>query len=313
MKPKHKSYFISEEERDQFFSYWVNNLEQMNNTWYKRVDVNTMLGTTVVWSINDMADDAESIVIFPGFRTSALFWDLDNALSALKDKYRIYLVETNGQPNLSDGSTPEIRSADYGLWALEVIDALGLENVTIAGASFGGLVCLKLGIVAPERINKTILLNPGCLQPFSLSWRNLYYNMLPILFPSRKNVEQFLENAVLNGKGHDLTPQARKLLIDYEVFALKRFKDNTQKPYAMDSEELAMVQSDVYLVLGDKDILFPHQKSKEVAERDIRNWRDTWILAEIGHGIETTRQGIEAIATIMNMSDQKAYYPSTVL
>lgn len=313
MKLKHTSYFIDAEERDQFFSYWVNNLEQMNNTWYKRIDIDTMLGNTVVWSINDMADDAAPLVIFPGFRTSSLFWDLDNALSVLKDKYRIYLVETNGQPNLSDGATPEIKSADYGLWALEVIDALRLDKVTIAGASFGGLVCLKLCMVAPERIDKTILLNPGCLQPFSLSLKNLYYNLLPILFPSRGNVEQFLDNAVLNGQGHDLRPEARKLLVDYEIFALKRYKDNTQKPYAMDAQELNMIQSDVYLVLGDKDILFPYKKSKEVAERDIRTWKDTCVLNEIGHGIETTRQGIGAIARIMEMSGSKKYQPSIVL
>ena len=49
------------------------------------------------------------MVIFPGFRTSSLFWDMDNALAPLKKDYRIYLVETNGQPNLSDGNNPDIK------------------------------------------------------------------------------------------------------------------------------------------------------------------------------------------------------------
>jgi hypothetical protein len=37
------------------------------------------------------------------------------------------MVETNGLPNFSDGSTPEIKSLDYGHWANEVLDKLGIS------------------------------------------------------------------------------------------------------------------------------------------------------------------------------------------
>ena len=300
MKTKNNSHFIDVEERNKFFKDWTRKLEHQNNTWYKRVDVNTFLGKTVVWSINDLHDDVEAIVIFPGFRTSSLFWDMDNALACLKGRYKIYLVETNGQPNLSDGTTPEIRSEDYGTWALEVIEGLGLDKVTVAGASFGALVCLKLCIVAPERVNKAILLNPGCLQPFSLTWKNIFYNMLPILFPSKKNVDSFLDKAVLNGNAHNLSAEARGLMTDYEMFALKRFRDNTQKPYAMSEEELSLVMTDIYLILGKNDILFPWKNSWKAAKRFLKTCKNKIAFPEIGHGIETTRQGIEAIASIMD-------------
>jgi hypothetical protein len=48
---------------------------------------------------------------------------------------RIFMIETNGLPNLSDGATPDIKSLDYGIWATEIFDKLDIGNAFIAGAS----------------------------------------------------------------------------------------------------------------------------------------------------------------------------------
>jgi hypothetical protein len=40
------------------------------------------------------------------------------------------------------------------------------------------------------------------------------------------------------------------MLVDYEVFAIKRYKDNTQKPYYM-GNELSEVKVDTYVMEGD--------------------------------------------------------------
>lgn len=51
---------------------------------------------------------------------------------------------------------------------------------------------MKFGIEKPEKIITAFLLNSGCLQPFSLGAKNLYFNLLPILNPTSKNVLKFL-------------------------------------------------------------------------------------------------------------------------
>src|SRR5262249_50841781 len=145
---------------------------------------------------------------------------LDNALEPFKHDHTIFLVETNGQPSLSDGNTPEIRSNDYGIWAAEVLEKLSVKRAIVAGASFGALVCLKLCLVAPQLVEKAVLLNPGCLQPFSLSFKNLYYNFLPLISPGRKNIEKFLDYAVFYKNKHRVSPRAKKLIVDYELFAI---------------------------------------------------------------------------------------------
>jgi pimeloyl-ACP methyl ester carboxylesterase len=225
-------------------------------------------------------------VIFPGARTTSLFWDFDKGLDNLGRELRIFMVETNGLPNLSEGNTPDINSLDYGFWATEVFDQLEIDKAYIAGASFGGLICMKFGIVSPERIQAAFLLNPGCLQPFSLTLKNLYYNLLPILVTTEKNVSKFLDQAVFSKPNHQLSSISEKMIIEYEVFAIARYIDKTQKPYYMD-KELKKVQVETYLLLGDKDLLFPFQKSVDNAKRQIEPLKEVKIYPNVGHGIET--------------------------
>jgi pimeloyl-ACP methyl ester carboxylesterase len=295
MKIKSTSFFKNKEKAESFFKIWVNEVSTLSSTEYKKIEIQTSLGKTVVWGVNTEKPGLKPFVVFPGFRTSSLFWDLDNTLASLKKEYRIYLVETNGQPNLSDGNTPDIKGDGYGIWANEVLEKLVSEKAIIAGASFGSLVCLKLCIVHPEKVEKAILLNPGCLQPFSLTLKNLYYNLLPLLLPNQKNVERFLDNAVFYRDKHVVSPAAKKLITSYELFAIKEYTDRTQKPYAMKEEELKRVDTDIYLLLGDKDILFPYKKSAVAARTYLKNLQRVEIIPDTGHGIETSKTAMEAI------------------
>ncbi|MGC4020448.1 MAG: alpha/beta hydrolase [Cyclobacteriaceae bacterium] len=258
------------------------------------------MGKTHVWNLNH-PDAKETLVIFPGARTSSLFWDFDKGLDNINYPLNIFLVETNGLPNLSDGATPDIKSLGYGHWASEVLTQLKLEKTFIAGASFGGLICMKLCITSPEKVKAAFLLNPGCLQPFSLSFKNLYYNLLPIFSPSRKNISTFLDKAVFCKPNHTLSPQAYELILDYEELALTRYKDNTQKPYDM-AEQIELVKTDTYLLEGDKDLLFPYQKSIENAKRRLTNLKDVIVFKNVGHGIETHRDAMNYVGEMIKVN-----------
>ncbi|MBP9192343.1 MAG: alpha/beta hydrolase [Ignavibacteria bacterium] len=286
MKIKSKSSFKDETNDLKYLEKWVKQFEQINERSYERIEITTSLGKTFVWGLNTQETGLETLVIFPGARTTALFWDFDKGLDNLNQKLRIYLVETNGLPNFSDGATPDIRSPDYGYWANEVLEKLKIEKTFIAGASFGGLICMKLGITNPEKIKAAFILNPGCLQPFSMKWKNLYLNLLPIIKPSKKNVMSFLDNAVFSKPDHQISEQSESLILDYEVFAIRRYKDRTQKPYFM-NEQLRDVKVDTYLLTGDKDLLFPFQRSVDNARKLIKTLKEVKIFRNAGHGIET--------------------------
>jgi pimeloyl-ACP methyl ester carboxylesterase len=296
MKIKYNSFFKAPEKDISYFEGWVRKLEKENGRKYERHAVQTALGNTHVWSLNAGQKDLETLVIFPGARTTALIWDFDKGLDNLKMKLRIFMVETNGLPNLSDGATPDIKTTDYGHWANEVMENLRIEKAFVAGASFGGLICMKLALTNPEKIKSAFLLNPGCLQPFSLTFSNLYYNLLPIISTNGKNVLKFLDKAVFSKPNHKLSPFSEQMLVYYEVFAISRYKDNTQKPYYMDTE-LAKVKTEIYLLLGDKDLLFPFEKSKANAQKHLSNLKEIKIFENVGHGIETFDKAMNYIGS----------------
>lgn len=300
MKIYSKSFFKDEKTDRNYFENWVSQLENDNGRKYERYEIETSIGKTVVWGIHTNEEYLDTLVIFPGARTTSLIWDFDKGLDNLNHKMRIFMIETNGLPNLSDGATPDIKSLDYGIWATEIFDKLNIGNAFIAGASFGGLICMKLGIVSPQRIKAAFLLNPGCLQPFSLTLKNLYFNLLPIIKPTKINVSKFLDTAVFSKPNHKLSEFSEKMLVDYEVFAISRYKDKTQKPYYMD-RQLEEVKVDAFLLVGDKDLLFPYQKSIDNAKRQIKTLKETKIFNNVGHGIETYDKALNFIgATIKN-------------
>ncbi len=299
MKIKRQSFFKDEKQDFLFLENWVKKLEKANGREYERIEIDTALGKTHVWGINTKVN-GDTLVIFPGARTTSLFWDFDKGLDNLNLKLRIFLIETNGLPNFSNGTTPDIKSLDYGHWANEILEKLEIKSAFIAGASFGGLICMKLGITNPDKIKAAFLLNPGCLQTFSMKWSNLYYNLLPIVKPTEKNVRTFLDKAVFSKPDHLLSLDAEKLIIEYEVFAISRYKDKTQKPYYMD-KQLADVKVDTYLLEGNKDLLFPYQKSIENAKVHIKALKDVQVFNNVGHGIETYDKAMNYIGeTIKN-------------
>lgn len=283
----------------QYLTQWRRELETLNGCRYQRLDVATPLGNTVVWGQNLDRPELPAVVIFPGFRTLSLFWDLDHNLAPLKEHYRLFLVDVNGQPCLSDGHTPRVRSDDYGHWAAALLRGLGLRQADVLGASFGGLLALKLSQVAPELVGRVVLLNPGCLQSFSLSWRNLYYNLLPLLRPTLANVNRFLDAAVFVPGHHEPSAPARRLVAEYELFAIREFRDRTEKPYAMSAQELARVDADVHLLVGERDLLFPYEKSTSAARARLPRLRSVHVLPQTGHGIETSPQAMQVITRLL--------------
>lgn len=299
VKAVRHSDFKQPEAGAKWFMDWADQLAQMNGHGLYQGDwVHTSLGKTWVWRIEGPPVGGKPLVIFPGFRTTPLFWDLDGNLAEISRNRTVYLVETNGQPNHSDGSSPDIKSDGYGLWAGEVLAGLNLQQCWVAGASFGALVALKLCISHPEKVLGAILLAPGCLQSFSMNLKNLYFNLLPILSPRDKNIKTFLNNAVLHPPTHQLSAQAFQHLLHYQSYVLKNYNDKTQKPYAM-GKEMDQVKTKVWILLGDKDPLFPFAKSESNARKHLPTLREIYKLKGVAHGMEVHKPALKLVEKIM--------------
>lgn len=295
---KRTSHFKDPQHDNPLFENWVQTLEKLNGYSHEQKVIQTSLGKTQVYGFNWDRNDLKTLVIFPGFRTTTLIWDLDKGLSPLKEKYRIFMIETNGQPNLSDGNSPAIRSLDYGYWGKEVFDALEIEKAYISGASFGGLVCMKIAIVMPERIEAAILLNPGCFRLVSMGFTNLYFNFLPIIKTTKENIQKFADKIVYKTDFERLSKEGNEHLLAFLNLAITRYKDNTQKPYYM-GKQLDRVKTPVYLIHGKKDILIPYKKSIRRAKKHLGDHLKGIFIEDYGHGIELYSKAIQHIDKIM--------------
>jgi len=267
MKIKGTSVYKIEDEAKAFLEQWNYKIQLLNNSFYEKIYTRTSLGKTIVWGYNTEKTHLETIVIFPGFRTCGMFWDFDNGLAPLKKDYRVFLVDINGQPCLSDGNSPDIKGNDYGVWATELFEKLGINKATIIGASFGGIVCLKLCLVSPHLVEKAILMDPAGISNFSSSFQNLYYNFLPIIFKNRSSVIKFVNKIALHPPPQDLPYAYRELLIEYILFTLKNFQNKADLPVALHKDDLKKITADIYLVLGENDLLFPTKKTIAIAQK----------------------------------------------
>lgn len=296
---KHQSYFKDAEAGKTGFEAWSKKLEQANGYSYEKKVISTSLGDTQIYGFNLDDSERETIVIFPGFRTTTLIWDLDQGLKVLAEDFRVIMVETNGQPNLSEGYSPSIKSLEYGEWGAEVFGALQLDSAYIAGASFGGLVCMKIALVIPEKIKGAFLLNPGCFRLVSMGFKNLYYNLLPVFKPSRGNIEKFLDTIIFSKPNQKLSQEGESLLIDYLEMAIVSYKDNTEKPYYM-GKQLDSVKVRTYLLVGDKDILIPYEKSVKRAQKHLgESLKEVVVYPDVAHGIECYAPAIEYLKNKM--------------
>lgn len=264
---------------------WLKDVLRTNNLDYERFEIETFLGKTTVLAKNHGREDLEPVIFLPGGRTCGIFWDINNNLAPLYDDFRIYLIDINGQPGLSDGHAPLIDSDGYGQWLSELVAGLGLPHANFVGASFGGSLIMKLGEVDNALIKRAVMCNPAGFANISLNPRNLYYLLMPMLFPSKNTVLKFLDKIVFD-KDFAFKPKKREQLAEFLLYTNMYFQMSAENPRRFPDETLKKLSAPSYLILDRGDIFIPQSKTLERAEKLLPNRIETVWLEKHGHGIE---------------------------
>ncbi len=103
-------------------------------------------------------EDAEPLILIPGVAGCAPLWR--RQIPAFARHFRVYALDIVGQPGRSDPNPPSFLNDDYVHWLTDVLDGLHIDRAHFAGTSVGGWVVLRMGIVAPERVRKIVMLSP---------------------------------------------------------------------------------------------------------------------------------------------------------
>jgi pimeloyl-ACP methyl ester carboxylesterase len=90
------------------------------------------------------------------------------------------------------------------------------------------------------------------------------------------------------------------LMTGYMFFVLKKHQFKGEYPAPLSINELQQLQTPIYLILGDKDILFPYKGTIKIARKHIKPLMDIYIIPNTAHGIETSKTAMAALNTILN-------------
>lgn len=150
--------------------------------------------------------DAPPLVMVQGYGGSAPLWH--KQFPDLIDHFRIYALDTVGMPGRSDPTPLSMLNDDYSRWLLSVFDALKLEKPAVMGVCLGGWIVLRLGIDAPDRLRRAVLLSPVGLARFKIYLRS----GVPLLFSmgNPERLEKYAQRLLI----HAFTPPGSNLEFD---------------------------------------------------------------------------------------------------
>jgi pimeloyl-ACP methyl ester carboxylesterase len=119
---------------------------------------------------------AEPTVLVQAIAGSAPLWY--RQIPALAHQYRVYALDTPGQPGRSDPNPPSLLDNGYTLWLPDVLDALEVDSAHFAGVSSGGRYVMRLAIAAPSRVCSIVMLSPTGLVNARFPIRIWFNNVL---------------------------------------------------------------------------------------------------------------------------------------
>lgn len=106
-------------------------------------------------------EDAPPLFLIPGTAGCAPLWR--RQFDDLSMRFRVYALDVIGQPGRSEANILSVLNDDPVLWLKDVLDELGIERAHFAGNSVGGWMAMRMGIEAPERVLKVVMLGPSGL------------------------------------------------------------------------------------------------------------------------------------------------------
>jgi pimeloyl-ACP methyl ester carboxylesterase len=175
-------------------------------------------------------------------------------LGPLVDEFRIYAPDTIGQPGKSTGTRVSANDASLGEWTVHVLDRLDLPSAAFIGASYGAGVFLRLAGLAPERIDRAVLVVPAGLSAVPVpSMLTLAAGYLGYRFVRRRSL---VERTVRQLAGPDPDP----LMVSSTALAFVGTELDTEMPRLASAAELRALTAPVMVFAGEHDPLFPPER-----------------------------------------------------
>lgn len=241
---------------------------------YHDIYVETSFGRTHVVEIGNM--EGRPLLVFHGGNSTTAYHLL--ACRFLLDKFHVYAVDTIGQPGKSAENVLVPIGYHYGRWAGEVISALGYDKMCCFGGSFGGGIVAKLMCIAPQKVEKAVLLVPaGIENAFPKETAKMFVPMLKYsLSKDEKYVAETAMHMACSGKA------LNKDLMDLMQNIFDNVRIQPMMPTNVEPKRLHRCKTPTLVMAAEKDCLFPGKKVLVKAKRVLPNCK-VHLLKGCGH------------------------------
>lgn len=267
------SIYKSKEGKEKSLALYDEQLSKLNVP-FSDIYVNTSFGKTHLIETGNKA--GKPLLVFHGGNATTAY----NLLMCkfLLNDFHIYAVDTIGHPGKSDEVCLSHKGYTYGKWASEVIDRIGYNRIACFGGSFGGGILAKLMCVAPQQIEKAVLIVPaGISNAIPVSSLAM---LIPLLQYRITRQEKYLTKTAL------YMALQEKILDEDTINILKDSFENVKIKVAMptniEERRLSSYYSPTLVIASEKDCLFPARKVLRRAKQMFSDCQ-TFELKESGH------------------------------
>lgn len=275
-----KSIYRNESSKKAVLELYDKQVEELQIS-YKDLYMDTTFGKTHLIECGNCK--GKPLLVFHGGNATTAY-NLKYCKFLLQD-FHIYAVDTIGHPGKSAETVLSPYHQDYGKWAVEVIKLLGFDRMACFGGSFGAGILVKAMCVAPEVIERSVLLVPAAIKN-APAYKSISM-AFPMLMYWLTHKEKWFIRCIL--------PMAlTESNITDDILATARCSiDNGKIKSVMPQNEsyrsLCKYSNPVLVMAAEKDCLFP---AKNVLPQVKRAWRQsiTYLLKDRGHINELTEE-----------------------
>ena len=266
------TFFKSESGQKEILDLYDQKLSELAIS-YRTASVATRYGATHV-IITGAASKPPLLLVHGSNACAPIALECYPGLSA---KYQVFAVDVLAQPNKSAATRLSMKDDSYGIWMNEVMAGLQIDNVILAGFSFGGLVILKTLIQDGAKVKEAFLASPAYIVNGN-PLKALFKVFIPMKRYMRsqkiKFIEQFLAE-LFSERDEFAIRFLSKVFLNFEM-------DFTPVP-VITKQEAEKINTPITLIAAKKDILFPGIKMIKRAKKLLPSLEKTILLEESKH------------------------------
>lgn len=243
---------------------------------YAGYHISTSYGET--WIHEYGSKGKPTLLLLHGMSGSSTMWYPN--IEGLAQHFHIFAPDIIGQAGKSVSKIPLRSASDLDEWLDEVINLLGVEQIYLAGSSFGGWLATRYTIYQPHNIARLALLDPnGTLAPMTAEFLFRMYAMLLLPFP--RIGESFTE---WMGQGYQMNDaflnQMESGIKDYVPIRGQK----TILPNKIDDVELRKIDAPVLILVGERSVIYNPQRALERAKTVFRHGK-ALLVPGCGHSM----------------------------